>query len=619
MKNTVAILDAGAQYGKVIDRRVRELGVRTEILPLDADTAKLKQYDALIISGGPESVYGPKAPEYNPEIFDLDLPILGICYGQQLINYIHGGTVEKKSVREDGQFEIKVETDSPLFKDMDANQQVLLTHGDSVDKIPEGFRVIAQSGEIIAGIENRAKKLYAVQFHPEVDLTTNGKQILSNFLFEIAGLKADYTIEDREAKAIEMLKNTIGNNKALILLSGGVDSTVTAALLAKAIPQEQIYAIHIDHGFMRKDESQQVIKSLESLGLDIKLVEAGETFAKATTEIEGKETLPLNQNISPEEKRKIIGDTFIRVAEQAIADFNLDPDETFLVQGTLRPDLIESASSLASSKAETIKTHHNDTALVRQLRDKGRVVEPLSEYHKDEVRQLGQNLGLDTNLVWRQPFPGPGLAIRVICAKQPYLDNYDQVYQALQEFATDNIKVTLLPIKTVGVQGDGRTYSYCAALTTKSSPDWQQLRFLALEIPKTIHQVNRVVYVFGESFDQPIKEITPTLLEPAVLSQLRDADSIVNQTIRDFDLVQSLTQVPVVSTPVSFGRDSMRSIVIRTFITNDFMTGVPAIPGQQMPVQALDQMVAQIQEQVIGVARVMYDLTAKPPGTTEWE
>lgn len=617
MHNTVAILDAGAQYGKVIDRRVRELGVRTEMVALDAPTEELEKYSGFIISGGPESVYGPKAPAYNPEIFTLGIPVLGICYGQQLINYVHGGTVEKKPVREDGQFEIEVDTDSPLFADLETNQQVLLTHGDSVDQIPEGFRVIARSRELIAGIENQEKNLYAVQFHPEVDLTINGKQILSNFLFSIVGLVADFTIEDREEKAIEYIRKKVGNNNALILISGGVDSTVTATLLTRALKPEQIFAIHVDHGFMRHNESDQVVKSLKKQGVNVKLVKAEDEFMEATTEIDGKTTPKLKQAIHPEEKRKIIGDTFMKVAATAIEDFDLKAEETYLVQGTIRPDLIESASAMASSKAQTIKTHHNDTTLVRNLRATGRVVEPLTEYHKDEVRQLGELLGLPHELVWRHPFPGPGLGIMVLCANEPYLENYDQVYEQTQAFATDEVAVTLLPIKTVGVQGDGRTYNYCAALS--GSKNWDQLEKIAREIPRTIHQINRIVYMSGEPISEPVKEITPTHLTLEVLDQLREAHSIVDQVLREFEIYNDITEVPVISVPLPFGKAGNRSIAIRTIITNDYMTGRIARINQEFPVQALEKIIERILAEIEGTSRVFYDLTSKPPGTTQWE
>lgn len=621
MINKVAILDAGAQYGKVIDRRVRELGVESEIISLETPSEQLKNYGAIIISGGPVSVNSLEAKPYNRELFDLGIPVLGVCYGLQLMNHHFGGTVEKKAVREDGQFDIRVETDSLLFDGLESSQQVLLTHGDTADQLPEGFRQIADSDGLVAGIEHAEKKLYAIQFHPEVDLTTNGMAMYANFLFKIAGLSANFTVADREQAAIEYIRKTVGEKKALILLSGGVDSTVTAALLTKALKPEQIFAVHIDNGFMRQDESTQVIKALESIGLKVKLVKAAETFAHATTFDEGQETEPLSQTTVPEYKRRIIGDTFVKVAEQAIAEFSLNPEDTLLVQGTLRPDLIESASKLASSNAQTIKTHHNDSQLVRELRDQGQVVEPLHEYHKDEVRQLGTLLGLPEHLVWRQPFPGPGLAVRVLCASKPYLDGYDQIYQQLQTFASEAIKVTLLPVQTVGVQGDGRTYSYCAALSCIGYPDWTELRRLALSIPKIIHQINRVVYIFGEPIDRPIKTVTPTRLELEVLDQLRQADAIVNQILRDHQLIKAITQVPVISVPIDFSPvlESKRSIAIRTFITNDFMTGIPALPGKEMPFEALNQMVKRIESEVKYISRVLYDLTSKPPGTTEWE
>lgn len=619
MSQQLAILDAGAQYAKIIDRRVRELQVESIIVPMNTPAPELKKYHALIISGGPESVYGDKAPSYDPAIFDLGKPILGICYGMQLMAHQLGGKVEKKATREDGQFDITITIDSPLFKGLEPTQSVLLTHGDTVDQVGKGFRIIAQSGELIAGLENQARQLYGVQFHPEVDLTEHGQDILRNFLFTIAHFAGTYTIANREQTAIAYLRATIGDKKALILVSGGVDSSVSAALLAKALRPEQIIAVHVDTGFMRLEESSKVATALEVLGLNLRVIQAQQTFAQATTAIDGRETPPLHIVTSPEQKRKIIGDTFMRVANQAIADLELKAEDVFLVQGTLRPDLIESASTTVSHTAQTIKTHHNDTPLVRQLRDQGRVVEPLGDYHKDEVRRLGESLGLPEEIVWRQPFPGPGLAIRILCAEEPYLtDDFAAINQQLkQNFATETISATLLPVRTVGVQGDGRTFSYLVGLS--GQPDWSQLFTIAKSIPKRIHQVNRIVYLFGDKVEGPITTITPTLLEPQVIDQLRHADDIVNQTLLKYDLLRSLTQVPVTLFPVHFGEEGKRSVGIRTFITNDFMTGVPAQPGKAMPLAALEEMVARILAEVTGIARVAYDLTAKPPGTTEWE
>lgn len=618
MQQTLAILDAGAQYGKVIDRRVRDLAVKSEIVPLDAPTSVLKKYKAFIISGGPESVYSPKAPKFNPDIFTLGKPILGICYGLQLMNFVSGGTVEKKARREDGPCTIKVNTNSKLFQGLDSKQFVLMTHGDSVDQIGVGYTQIADSDGIVAGIENEQSKIYGVQFHPEVDLTENGKQIISNFLFKIAGFSGDYTLEDRQEKAISYIKKSVGDKNVLILVSGGVDSTVCAALLSKAIPNEKIYAIHIDSGFMRKNESALVEKALGVLGLNLKVINAEQTFLNATTEINGKRTKKLFETTNPEEKRKIIGDTFITVAQQAIEELGLSADDVVLAQGTLRPDLIESASASASKSADTIKTHHNDTFLVRQLRDQGKVIEPLSEYHKDEVRQLGAELGLPDELIWRQPFPGPGLAIRILCADDAYVaDDFEETQLQLQKFSTKNLSLQLMPIKTVGVQGDGRTYSYLAGIT--GTTDWPALLQLARSIPKTLHNVNRIAYFFGGSFENFLPTITATHLDRESLDQLRAADAIVNELLLKHNLIKSISQVPVTLFPVDFGVTGNRCIGIRTFITNDFMTGVPALPGKEMPEKVLQEMVDKILKEVPGISRVCYDLTSKPPGTTEWE
>ncbi len=620
-KQLLGILDAGAQYGKLIDRSVRENGVESDLLPMNTPAEELaKKYRAIIISGGPESVYGENAPKYDPKIFELGIPILGICYGMQLLAHASGGKVEKLAKREDGPGTIKIQTDSLLFAGLEPEQSVLLTHGDSVSAVPAGFRVIAMSEELISGIENASKKFYGVQFHPEVDLTINGQKILSNFLYKIAEFDGSYTVEDREQKAISYIKQKVGQSHALVLVSGGVDSTVSAALVTKALGKDKVFALHIDTGFMRENESQTVKVALEKFGLNLRVINATEQFLHATTIIDGKETPPLNECLEPEQKRKIIGDTFMRVAEAALKEMHVPKDDVYLVQGSLRPDLIESASTAlkSSHKADTIKTHHNDTALVRQLRDSGRVIEPLGEYHKYEVRELGEKLGLPPELVWRQPFPGPGLAIRLLCANKPYMTTqFDEINQQLKQFEKGTYGATLMPVRTVGVQGDGRTYSYLAGI---SGPmNWPELLSIAQAIPKTIHSVNRIAYFFGEKIEGPVKEITPTTLNEESVGQLRKADAIVNQVLLKYDLSRAISQVPVVLFPVPFGTSGNRSIGIRTIITRDFMTGIPALPGKHIPVEAVQEMVDRILSEVPGISRVAYDLTSKPPGTTEWE
>lgn len=632
-QHRIAILDAGAQYGKVIDRRIRELCVQSDLLPLATPASLLADYSALIISGGPQSVYGADAPQYDRALFDLQLPILGICYGMQLINHVYGGTVERKTVREDGQFNLTItDTHSLLYSTLPPTIDVLLTHGDSVGAVAAGFTVTATtSAGLVCSIEDAKRRVYGVQFHPEVDLTTHGKDMLLNFITAIARIPRTFTLTDRLATITNEIRTEVGTEKkVLMLLSGGVDSSVCAALIKHAIGAERIVAVHIDNGFMRLDESKKVALALQSIGLPLTVIDAATTFYNATTTVKGEPTLPLTATVNPEHKRKIIGDTFMHVSNAHVASLQLDAANTLLAQGTLRPDLIESASHLASAHADVIKTHHNDTELVRQLRSAGRIIEPLKDYHKDEVRQLGLELGLPAGLVWRQPFPGPGLAIRILCAEEEYRGpEWETVMAGLAQFgrtsgssSESEVSVGLLPCRTVGVQGDQRSYSSLVCLSSPATapPPWSELFALAKEIPKRVHGVNRVVYAYGERVDDRwVAGITPTHLTPDVISQLQQCDDIVNEVLLQYDLIKPLSQVPVILFPANFGSAGMRSVCIRTFITNDFMTGVPAWPGKTIPAEAVELMVQRILRQVKGIARVCFDLTSKPPATTEWE
>jgi len=659
-------LDAGGQFTKVIDRRLRELNVHSQIMSTSTPPEKLKLFKAIIISGGPSSVTDQNAPQISPQIFNLEVPILGICWGMQFITNVFGGEVKPLEKREDGVFDIDLVEKSDLFADMESKQSVLLTHGDSIVSLPTVLKTIAKSGDIITAIEHTSKPIYGVQFHPEVDLTENGVKILSNFC-DVAKCKRDYTDDYRDEKAINEIKSTVGDKgKILVLVSGGVDSSVLAALCYKAIGEDRVKCIHIDNGFMRKDESEQVVKNLQAGGIPCELINASHQFANASCPIALREmkqqpSQVLCKAIEPEEKRRIIGDTFIRLVEieSKKRNMSIENDDVYLAQGTLRPDLIESASSLVSTNAETIKTHHNDSPLARQYREAGRLVEPLKDLHKDEVRKLGARLNLPSHLVMRHPFPGPGLAIRVLCAdvnsqieedasgpSLKMLSNYchslktphnllekiklslsPAEHERLKAFTTNaKFFTAILPVKSVGVQGDCRRYSRVACIS--GPPDWENLIFLAKLIPRICHTINRVCYLIGK----PIKEshfpvdTTPTTLSTYVLDQLRECDHIAHKVLQEYKCVDKISQMPVILLPLHFDREPysgkvgpcQRSVVLRPFISNDFMTGMAAVPGKDIPVEAIDKMADEIIK-VPGITRVLYDLTSKPPGTTEWE
>ncbi|KEG06771.1 putative GMP synthase, putative,glutamine amidotransferase [Trypanosoma grayi] len=620
-------------------------------MPLNTPTETLRSdpfVKGIIISGGPSSIHDADAPAFNPDLFEVGKPLLGICYGMQLLTRAFGGSVGQAALREDGQDEISVDTASKLFDGLRPTERVLLTHGDSIIESGPHLDVIARSSaSIIAAVQHRELPLFGVQFHPEVELTENGMHIFKNFL-TLCGCRFTFTMEDREVVALRMIRErTASGQKVLCLASGGVDSTVCAVLLLKALGPDRVVCVHIDHGFMRLRESEEVVAALKAAGVPVTLVDAREQFAQATTEMPEKRsraaytTGKLSEVVDPEEKRVIIGNTFMSVCDAVIKDLKLDVKNLLLAQGTLRPDLIESGSAYASKTADAIKTHHNDTAVVRQLREAGRIIEPLCDYHKDEVRELGARLGIPSHLVQRQPFPGPGLAIRTLCSNgTPFRDDfYESTEQAVKAVCTGDEAVDVvrplseelkglqvascvLPIRTVGVQGDSRTYAYAVALSTEGFPteaEWKQLKSLALAIPKVAHHVNRVVFMFGPKRADPPRTVTKTTLLPSVLDKLRVADDIVNRTLIKHNLVRRLSQVPVVLVPIGFEEKGQYSVVVRTFVTNDFMTGVPAVPGSpMMPLVALEEMVASLQKLEF-VSRVLYDLTAKPPGTTEWE
>ena len=493
----ILILDFGGQYNQLIARRVRECNVYSEVVPFDIPIEKIKEKNpkGIIFTGGPASVYGENSPKCDEKIFTLGIPVLGICYGMQLMTHCLGGNVKTASTREYGETLVNLDNTSLLFKGFENTNTFLMSHTDYVEKIPDNFKKIAYTSVCPnAAMENCEKKLYGIQFHPEVNNSVNGTQVIKNFLYNICGCQGDWVMSSFTEDMIQTLKQKIGDKKALCALSGGVDSSVAAVLLSKAIGKN-LTCIFVDHGLLRKNEGDEVEEIFtKNYDLNFIRVNAKERFLNKLSDV-----------TDPEKKRKIIGEEFIRVFEQEAKKIG---SVDFLVQGTIYPDVIESGLG----KSAVIKSHHNVGGLPDYV-DFKEIVEPLRDLFKDEVRKVGLELGIPENLVFRQPFPGPGLAIRIIGDitenKLNILREADNIFR--EEIANANLHksinqyfAVLTNLRSVGVMGDERTYDYTIALRAVETTDfmtgvWSKIPYEILEkissrIVNEVKHVNRVVY-----------------------------------------------------------------------------------------------------------------------------
>ncbi|RBW67305.1 glutamine-hydrolyzing GMP synthase [Bacillus taeanensis] len=492
----IIVLDFGGQYNQLIARRIRDLGVYSELHPNTITVEEIKAMNpkGIIFSGGPNSVYGEGAPRCDEEIFELGIPVLGICYGMQLMTHHFEGKVEKANHREYGKAMIKVENTSPVFHQLPTEQSVWMSHGDLVVEPPAGFKVDASSASCpVAAMSDEARHLYGVQYHPEVRHSEYGNQLLENFVFRVCDCKGNWSMENFIETEIAKIRELVGDKKVLCALSGGVDSSVVAVLIHKAIG-DQLTCIFVDHGLLRKDEGDQVMEMFsEGFNMNVIRIDAKERFLSKLAGV-----------ADPEQKRKIIGNEFIYVFED---ESNKLQDMDFLAQGTLYTDIIESGTATA----QTIKSHHNVGGLPERMKLK--LIEPLNTLFKDEVRALGTELGIPEHLVWRQPFPGPGLGIRVL---GEITEEKLEIVRESDAILREEIKnagldreiwqyFTVLPdVRSVGVMGDARTYDYTIGIRAVNSidgmtSDWSRIPYDVLEkistrIVNEVAHINRVVY-----------------------------------------------------------------------------------------------------------------------------
>lgn len=627
-RSKIIVLDFGSQYAHLIAKRFRMLGYYSEIALPSTDLSVFENCKGIVFSGGPSSVYDEKVPEFNSEILNLDIPILGLCYGHYIVQLGYNGKVGKADVGEFGFAELNLNPDvkCPLFEGIEPKQQVWMSHQDGVLALGEGFEVVGSTKDCpIAATQNLAKKRFSLQCHCEVKDTPCGNQIFENFA-RFCGMEKNWDQNTVLNVILEGIKKDAAGRSVLLFLSGGVDSTITFALLNKALGQDRVLGLHIDNGFMRKNESAGVAEAYRKFGFNNFIVEdASESFLKAISGL-----------TDPQKKRMAVGENFITVRNEVVAKQHLDESQWLLAQGTLYPDIIESGGTKNSN---TIKTHHNRVQGIQELIAKGLIIEPIRDLYKDEVRAIGKKLGLSDELVMRHPFPGPGLSINVLCNDGKSWTNKDEeefnaakkeldevTIDQFCEKCTDSMKRSVLPVRSVGVQGDFRTYRFPAVLSFKKETSdsegffhvpgkREKVEAASSAITNSAKYLNRTLIKLYQKpgiKDEDLK-LQEGYCDKQRLDQLREVDNIVLTELHKSGWYNKIFQHLTIDLPYASSKDHA-SFVLRPVCSEDVMTARFAWIDSEV----MDSILKQIAS-LDFVDAVYFDATNKPPATFGWE
>lgn len=624
-RSKIVVLDFGSQYAHLIAKRFRMLGYYSEIALPSVSVDFFKDCKGIVFSGGPSSVYDEKIPEFNSEILNLEIPVLGLCYGHYVVQLFYNGEVGKANVGEFGFAKLKLNYNvkSPLFEGIESEQQVWMSHQDEVLKLADGFEVVGSTKDChFAAAQNLEKKRFSLQFHCEVKDTPCGDKIFENFA-KYCGMEKNWNKDTVLQIIINQIKKDAGNKNVLLFLSGGVDSTITFALLNKALGQNRVLGLHIDNGFMRKNESENVANLYHKFGFNNFTVENAEkSFLNAVSGI-----------TDPQKKRTAVGENFIAVRNEVIKKQNLNEDDWLLAQGTLYPDIIESGGT---ENSHTIKTHHNRVQGIQNLIEKGLIIEPIRDLYKDEVRSIGKKLGLPDELVMRHPFPGPGLSINVLCYDgKPRSKKDDDDFSAAKEELNNtelnmfcenclsHLKRDILPVRSVGVQGDFRTYRFPALLTFKDEGDGfyhfpkkrEKIEMCSSAITNSAKFINRTcikLYQNPKIKDKDLK-LQEGYCDKRRLDQLREVDNVVLKNLHESGWYNKIFQHLTIDLPFA-SCENHATFVLRPVCSEDVMTARFAMFSPELLSKIVHEIAA-----FDFVDAIYFDVTNKPPATFGWE